>query len=112
MHQSSDCTISEVSSFTWSTILKSAEPSVVFDRAFGEVIGIGMFLPLFWVIDLKIINGLIPAAREPMILDRLLIAGSTIEVIDIGDTLCFLVLRPRGSMALQGSRIMSAQGIL
>ena len=34
-----DCVRSAVRSFSWSTILKSADPLVAFDRATGEVIG-------------------------------------------------------------------------
>ena len=34
-----DSVRSSVRSFTWSTILKSADPLVAFDRAIGEVIG-------------------------------------------------------------------------
>ena len=36
----------------------------VFDRGIGEVIGIGLFLPLFCEVDLEISNGLMPAAGE------------------------------------------------
>ena len=62
-----------VRSFTWNTILKSADSLVAFDRAIGEVIGIGMFLPLFCVVDLETSNGLMPAAGELMKTNRLLI---------------------------------------
>ena len=32
---------------------------------------VGMFLPLFFLVDLDTSNGLMPAARESMILNRL-----------------------------------------
>ena len=58
-----------VRSFTCSTILKSADPLHAFDRAIGKV---GLFLPLFCVVDLETSNGLMPAAGELMMLSRLL----------------------------------------
>ena len=73
---------------------------------------VGMFLPLFCVVILETSNGLMPAARELMMLDRLLIVpGVGHAMLNIGGNLCLLVLRPRGSMVLQGSLIMSAPGI-
>ena len=46
-------------------------------------------------------------------LNRLLIVrGIEQAMLNIGVNLCLLVLRPRGSMVLQGGRIMSAPGIL
>ena len=66
-----------VRSFTWNTILKSVDPLDVFDRAIGEVIGIGLFLPLFCVVDLDTSNGLMPAAGDLMMLSRLLIMLDT-----------------------------------
>ena len=56
-----------VSSFTWSTILKSADPLDTFDRAIGEVIG-GLVPTVFCVVDLETSNGLMPAAGELMML--------------------------------------------
>ena len=74
---------------------------------------VGMFLSLFSVVDLKTSNGLMHAAGELMMLNRLLIVpGIEHAMVYIGVNLCLLVLRPRGSMVLQGSRIMSAPGIL
>ena len=74
---------------------------------------IGMFLPLFCVVDLETSNGLMPAAGERMMLKRLLIVlGVEHANRNIGVNLCLLVLRPRGSMVLQGSLIMSSPGIL
>ena len=71
-----------------------------------------MFLPLFYVVDLETSNGLVPAARELMI-NRLPIMPSVKHAIrKIGVNLCLLVVRHRGSMVLQCSRIMSASGIL
>ena len=64
---------------------------------------VGMFLLLFCAVDLETSNGLIPAARELMMLNRLL---------NIGINMCFLVLRQRGSMVLKSSRIINASGIL
>ena len=81
---------SAVRSFTWSTILKSADPLVAFDRAIGEVL-VGMFLPLFFVLDLKTSNGLMPAASEFMMLNRLLIVpGVEHAMRNIGVYLCML----------------------
>ena len=83
----------------------SADPSVAFDRAIGEVIGIGMFLPLFCVADLETSNGLMLAAREFMMLNRLLFGpGVEYSMLNIGVNLILLVLRPRGSLVLQWSR--------
>ena len=53
--------------------MKSADSLVAFDRAIGEVICIGMFLPLFCVVGLETSNGLMPAAGELMKTNRLLI---------------------------------------
>ena len=98
-------------SFTWSTILKAADPLVAF-RAISEVI-LGMFLPLFFVVDLETSNGLMPAAPEFMMLNRLLIVPDVDHAMrNIGVNLGLLVLRHRWSMVLQGSRIMSTPGIL
>ena len=58
-------------------------------------------------------NSLMPAARELMMLNRqLIVPGVGHAMPNIVVNLCLLVLRPRGSMVLQGSRIMSAPGIL
>ena len=74
---------------------------------------VGLFIPLFCVVDLEISNGLMPAAGELMMLSRLLIMpGAEHAVQIIGVDLCLLVLRPRGSMVLQVCRIMNAPGIL
>ena len=54
-----------------------------------------------------------PAAGEFMMLSRLLImAGVEHTVQIIGVDLCLLVLKPRGSILLQGSHIMNAPGLL
>ena len=66
----------------------------------------GIFLPLFCGVDLETSNGLTSAARE------LMMPGEEHAMMDVGFSLCLLVLRPRGSMVLQGSRIMSTPGIL
>ena len=72
-----------------------------------------MFLPLFCVVNLETSNGLMPATGELMILNRLLIVPLVEHaMLNIEVNLCLLVLRPRESMVLQGSRIMSAPGIL
>ena len=74
---------------------------------------IGMFLPLFCIIDVETSNGLMPAAGQLMMLNRLLIVpGVEYAMKNIGVNLCLLVLRLRRSMVLQGSRIMSAPEIL
>ena len=74
---------------------------------------VGLFLPPFCVVDLETSNGLMPAARELMMLIMLLnVHGVDHAVQIIGVNLCSLVQRPGGSMVLEGSRIMSAPGIL
>ena len=74
---------------------------------------LGMFLQLFRLVDQETINGLMPAAGEVMLVNRLLILpGVDRAMLIIGVNLCFFVLRPRGSMVLQRSRIMKAPGIL
>ena len=72
-----------------------------------------MFLLLmFCVVDLETSNGLMPASGELMLLNRMLIMpGVEHAMRNIGVNLCLLVLRHRGSMVLQGSRIMSSPGI-
>ena len=67
-----DSVRSAVTSFTRSTILKSADALVVRSRLLVRSL-VGMFLPLFCVVDLETSNGLMPAARELMMLTRLLI---------------------------------------
>ena len=74
---------------------------------------VGLFLKLFCVVDLETSNGLMPTAGELMMLSRLLIMPGVEHSVQISSIdLCLLVLRLRGSMVLQGSRIMSAPGIL
>ena len=73
----------------------------------------GLFLQLFFIVDLEMSNGLMPAARELMMLSRLcILPGEEHSVQIIGADLCLLMLRPRLSMVLQGSHIMNAPGIL
>ena len=62
-----------------------------------------MLLPLFCVVDLETRNGLMPAAGE------LIVSGVEHAMLNNGVNLCLLVLRPRWSMVLLGSRIMSYQ---
>ena len=72
-----------------------------------------LFLTLFCVVDLETSNGLIPAVLELKMQKRLLIVpGVEHAMLNIGVNLCLLVLRPRGSMVLQGSRIMNEPRIL
>ena len=74
---------------------------------------VGLFLPLFCVIDLETSNGLMPAAGELMMQSRLLIMPGVDHVVQIiGVDLCSPVLRPGRSMVLQGRHIMNAPGIL
>ena len=74
---------------------------------------VGIFLPLFCVVELETINGLMSASGELMMLNRLLIVpGVEHAVRNIQVNLCLLVLRHRGSMVLQGSCIMSAPVVL
>ena len=53
--------------------MKSADPLVLFDRPIREVIGIGMFLPLFCVVYLETRNDLMTAGGELIMLKGLLI---------------------------------------
>ena len=57
---------------------------------------VGMFLPLFYVICIETINGLMPAAGEVMMINRLLIVPGVLyhAMRNIGGNLCLLVLRP------------------
>ena len=74
---------------------------------------VGLFLPLFSVIDLETSNVLMPAVGELMMINRLLIMpGAEHAVQIIGVDLCLLVLRHRGSVVLQGTYIMNEPGIL
>ena len=76
---------------------------------------VGRYIPtiVLHIVDLETSNDLMPAAGELTVLNRLLIVPGVEHVLwNIGVNLCLLVLRPRGSMVLQGSRIMSAPGIL
>ena len=68
---------------------------------------------LLFIVDLKMSNGLMPAASKLMMLSRLLIMPDVDHAVQIiGVYLCLLVLRPRRSMVLQDSHIMNAPGIL
>ena len=92
----SDSIRGAVRSFTWSTILKSADLLVELDPVIGK--GVGMFLQLFCVIDLETSTGLMSASREPVILNRLLIVpGVEHAMLNIGVNLCLLVQRHKGS---------------
>ena len=74
---------------------------------------VGLFLRLFFIVDLETSNGLMPAAGEFIMLSRLLIMPGVEHAVQIiGGDLCLIVLRPRGSMVLQWSHIMNAPGIL
>ena len=72
-----------------------------------------MFLPLFLAMDLETLNGLMPAAGECMMQSRLFIVpGVERAMTNFDVNLGLLMLRHRVSMVPQGSRIMSAPGIL
>ena len=74
---------------------------------------VGLFLPLFYVVDLETSNGLMPASGERMMLSRLLwVPGVELAVQIIRVYLCLLMLRPREPAVLKGSYIMNAPGIL
>ena len=74
---------------------------------------VGMFLPMFCVVDLESSNVLMPAAGELMMLNRLLIVPCVQHAMwNIGVNLCLLLLMHRGTMVLQGSPIMNATGML
>ena len=93
-HTNWDIVCCAVTSFTWITILKSADPLDAFDQAISEVIG-----RRFPTTVLRSRSGdklgLIPPAGELMMLSRLLIVlGVEHAVQIIWVNLCSLVLRP------------------
>ena len=93
-----DSVCSALRSFTWSAILRSADPLVTFDRAIGEVIcrDVPTTVPLYCVVDLETSNSLMPAAGELMPLNRLLIVPGVEQAkLNIGVNFCLLMLRPR-----------------
>ena len=59
-------------SFTWSTILGSADPLVAFDRAIVRSF-VGMFLRLYCVVDLATSNGFMLATIDLIVINRLFI---------------------------------------
>ena len=70
---------------------------------------VGLLLQLFCVVDMETSNSLMPAARELMMLSRLLIMPGVEHTMQIiGVDLCMLMQRTRGSTVLQGSHIMNA----
>ena len=74
---------------------------------------VGLFLPLFCVVDLETSNGLMPSTGELTMLSRqLFMPGVDHAVQIIGVDLFLLVLRPRGSMVLKESHTINASGIL
>ena len=92
--------------------MKSADPVDLFDRAIGQVIG--RYVPITVLPSGSgDSNGLMPAAGELMMLNRLLIMpGVEHAMWNIGVNLFLFMLRPRGFMVLQGRRIMRSPGIL
>ena len=74
---------------------------------------VSMIPPLFYVVDLEISNGLMPAARDLMMLSRrLIVPGVKHSMHIIGVDLCLLVLRSKGYIVQKMSLIMNAPGIL
>ena len=75
---------------------------------------VGLFLPLFCIVDQETRNGSMPAAGELIMLKKTAYRAwcRSSSADDDGVDLCLLVLRPRGSMVLQGSHIMNTLGIL
>ena len=65
---------------------------------------VGMFLPLFCIVDLETSNSLMPAAVQLMLNRLLILPGVEHAMQNIGVNLCLLVLRPKGSIVLQESR--------
>ena len=90
----------------------SADPLDAFDRAVGEVIG--RLVPSTIFRSRSGNKELFDAScRELLMISRQLIMSGVEHALQIiGVDLSLLVLRPRGSMVLQGSHIMSTQGIL
>ena len=98
-----------VRSFTWSTILKSADPLDVFDRAIGEVIG--RLIPTAVLRRRSGDKQSFDASclRAYDVISRMLVIPGVEHAVQIIEVdLRFLVLRPRWSMVLQGSHIMNA----
>ena len=88
--------------------MKSADPLVAFDRAIGGYVPTTVFRSKSG--DKQWFDA---SCRELLMLNRLLIVPGVEHAMQkIEVNLCLLVQRPRGSMVLQGSRIMTAPGIL
>ena len=101
-----------VSSFSWNTILKSADPLDAFDRAIGEVIG--RLVPTTVLRCRSVDKQWFDAScRRAYDAKRLLTIPSVEHVVQIIRVdLCLLVRRPRWFMVPQGSYLMNAPGIL
>ena len=105
-----DSVRSLVRSFTWNTILESADLLVAIDRAIGEVIG--RYVP---TTVLRIRSGGKQwfdgsCWRAYNAKQTAYVPDVEHAMLNIGVNLCLLVMRPRWSMVPQGSRIMSTQG--
>ena len=72
-----------------------------------------MFTPMFCAVDLETCNGLMRVVGELKMLSRRIIVPRVEHAMQIiGVDLCLLVLRPKGSIVLQGSHIMNTVGVL
>ena len=103
---------SAVRRFTWSTILISADPLVAFNLAIGEVIGRCVPTTVLdsWSGDEQWFDASCQRAynaKQTVYCAWYRALNAEIEV-----NLCVLMLRPRESMVLQESHIMSTPGIL
>ena len=95
-----------VRSFTWSTILKSAD-------TLDYVRLVRLFLPLVCVVEFGDKQWFdVSCWRAYGAKQTAYHAWCRAFIPDHWVDLCLLVLRPRGSMVLQGSHIMNAPGIL
>ena len=92
--------------------LNSADPLVAFDRAIGKVIG--KYVPTTVLRSTSGDEQWFDASCQRAYDARRLLNVPGVEHVmrNFGVNLCLLVLRPRGSMVLEGNRIMSAPGII
>ena len=101
-----------VRSFKWNTILKSADPLVVFNGDIGEVIG--RYVPITVLLSRSgISNGLMPAAGKLMMLNRLLIVpGVECAMLIIRGQFVLARAEAQWIYGAALSRIINVQGIL
>ena len=97
-----DRILGAVWSFAWSTMLRSADPLVEFDRAIGEVTG--MYVPTTVLHSRSGDKQWFDARRAHNAKQTAYSAWCRARNAEHWVNLCLLVLRPRGSMVLQKSQ--------